>query len=168
MPNLMISFFGLKIQMKKKSKKTIINIKPINYDINYEYLCPRCGLNHWLTYVESQTNKFKIACDCGVILIPAQITNIKLKYKKYKQKNKPLHKSENKTLPEIVKDDITLSEHTLQIVSDALLEYGFEKSEAVTMVQKSFNELKTDNTVELLKHALKSLGVTNASFVETN
>ncbi|MEB3202982.1 MAG: hypothetical protein VKK05_09255, partial [Synechococcus sp.] len=64
----------------KIKNKIIRNIKPKDYDINYEYICPKCGVNHWLTSRESKTKNFKIACDCGRILSPARIKKIIIIY----------------------------------------------------------------------------------------
>lgn len=157
-------------QQQKKKKKTIFNIKPIGYDINYEYLCPKCGLNHWLTDTETKTNKFKIACDCGIIIIPAKITKIKFGYKKYnitKKSRKPKQETkQNQETTETTKK--TVSDQTLNKVSSLLQDYGFEQKEARELACKAFDDIQIDDVMELLKQALKSFGVNNASFVETN
>jgi len=143
-----------------KKKRTILNVKPKGHDISYEYICPNCGLNHWLTNTEAKTNRFKIACECNCIIIPAKIIGIKLKYKKYSSKEKvstsipPVDspKTDHEELIEPLKDSI------LKIVSDSLQEYGFEKTEAEELIKQAYIETKINDPVQLLKQVLQSLG----------
>ena len=139
----------------------ILNVKPKGYDISYEYICPNCGLNHWLTNTEAKTNKFKIACECNCIIIPAKIIGIKLKYKKYssKQKVAPSSPPVDPTKTDHEESIEPLKNNILKIVSDSLQDYGFEKTEAEELIRKAYAETKIDDPVQLLKQVLQSLGV---------
>lgn len=154
----------------RKNKKTIFNVKPKNYDISYEYLCPKCGLNHWLTNVEAKTYRFKIACECGIIIVPAQIKGVKLKYQLYDTKKNRSKKEVSTTSESSIqhKEEKILPEHIKKQAVQSLCEYGFENKEAEMLIDKAFEDTGIDSTIGLLKQALKSLGVNNASFSETN
>jgi|APGre2960657404_1045060.scaffolds.fasta_scaffold05667_6 transcription elongation factor Elf1 len=164
--------------MKTKKKKIIYNIKPKSYDISYEFICPECGLNHWLTKVESKTKLFKIACDCGLIIVPVRIKNIKLNYEKYDRDHKRVKPeiqnssnttdNKNTTDSDPVSNDIILSDEVLNKSAEYLQNYGFEKSEAKDLIKKAFDEIKIDNPVALLKKALQLLGVNNGSFTQAD
>lgn len=164
--------------MKTKKKKIIYNVKPKSYNISYEFICPECGLNHWLTKVESKTRLFKIACDCGLIIVPARIKNIKLNYEIYDRDNKKVKPETKHTNngtdtkdavdSSTVTNDNILSGDVLSKSSEYLQNYGFEKSEATELIKKAFDEIKIDNPVALLKKALQSLGVNNESFAQAD
>jgi DNA-directed RNA polymerase subunit RPC12/RpoP len=163
--------------MKKTTRNKVYNIKPKNHDISFEYICPECGISHWLTSIEADTKLFKIACDCGLILIPARITDVKFKYHKYEQHqstNSKQHESSRvakaSDSPTIntKSDEEILSDETLLKTTAYLEDYGFEKIEANELVKQSFAQLKTNNVLDLLRHTLQSLGASNnASLIET-
>lgn len=163
--------------MKKTTRNKIYNIKPKNHDISFEYICPECGVSHWLTSIEADTKLFKIACDCGLILIPARITDVKFKYHKYEQHQQANTKQHESTKAKQVSDNSTLdtnqgeqilSDETLLKTTAYLEDYGFEKAEANDLVKQSFAQLKSNNVLDLLRHTLQSLGASNnASLVET-
>lgn len=163
--------------MKKTTRNKIYNIKPKNHDISFEYICPECGVSHWLTSIEADTKLFKIACDCGLILIPARITDVKFKYHKYEQHQPANTKQHESTKAQQASDNSTLdtnqgeqilSDETLLKTTAYLEDYGFEKAEANDLVKQSFAQIKSNNVLDLLRHTLQSLGASNnASLVET-
>lgn len=147
-----------------RNKKIVKHIKPKDYDISFEYICPECGVNHWLTKIEANTKLFKIACDCGLVLIPERIVGLKLKYSN-KRKNKlqkQQQQQENNTTTN------GMSEELLVRASKQLESYGFEKLEAQELIRKAFDRTGSLNQLDLLRTALQSLGVNNATLVETD
>lgn len=70
-----------------KTKK-IKNQKPISLDVHLKYRCPNhnCGYEHWLSLLETQTQNFKIVCECGSVFKPKRINKIKVIYKDNKKK----------------------------------------------------------------------------------
>jgi formylmethanofuran dehydrogenase subunit B len=139
----------------KTKKKIVKNIKPKSYDINYEYICPLCGCNHWLTSIETKTKGFRVACDCGAILFPKVIKKIKIVYKiiNVENTNKP---AQDTTTPESTA--IVLDKSVANIASDTLEKYGFERSEALSLVEKAFDQIQVNDSVSLIKKALELLG----------
>lgn len=149
-------------------KKIIKNIKPKNYDINYEYICPSCGYNHWLTSRETKTKGFRIACECGCILMPKIIKDIKIIYKKILPKNTQASISVDQSSGSKAEESIQLDKETLNDSVCILETYGFEKTEAIDLIKRAFEQTKNDNKIDLIKTALNLFGVSNASLVETN
>jgi formylmethanofuran dehydrogenase subunit B len=139
----------------KTKKKIVKNIKPKSYDINYEYICPLCGCNHWLTSIETKTKRFRVACDCGAILFPKAIKKIKIVYKiiNVENTNKP---AQDTTTPESTA--IVLDKSVANIACDTLEKYGFERSEALSLVEKAFDQIQVNDSVSLIKKALELLG----------
>jgi hypothetical protein len=74
------------IRKKIKNSNTLI-LKPVSKDIYYEYVCTKCGCNHWVTHREATNKSFCIVCDCGIIIKPKRILDTKIIYKK---KQKPV------------------------------------------------------------------------------
>jgi formylmethanofuran dehydrogenase subunit B len=139
----------------KTKKKIVKNIKPKSYDINYEYICPLCGCNHWLTSIETKTKGFRVACDCGAILFPKVIKKIKIVYKiiNLENTNKPAQDTTTSESTAIV-----LDKSVANISCDTLEKYGFERSEALSLVEKAFDQIQVNDSVSLIKKALELLG----------
>jgi len=139
--------------------KKILNVKPKNFDISYEYVCSECGLNHWLTNIETKTKNFKIACECGVILIPKRIKSIDIIYfkpNKTKSKEKTKHKK------------FTIDKDILTKTCSCLETYGFEKQEVEPIVIQILENCGSIDQLELIKMVLKTFGEKNEQLIQTN
>lgn len=144
----------------------IKNLKPINYDIHLEYLCPNnCGSRHWLSLKESQEKNFKIVCDCGAVFMPKPVKDINIKYRKCKKKKKKIDSSimESAASPIVAVDDLPLpdcQEHTFDINSlieesiVTLCGFGFKKTEAKDLLLQSYHKQPTENSAQLIKQTL--------------
>jgi formylmethanofuran dehydrogenase subunit B len=140
----------------KTKKKIVKNIKPKSYDINYEYICPLCGCNHWLTNIETKTKGFRVACDCGAILFPKVVKKIKIIYKTINVKS--VKKTAKDTETTTKSSDIVLDKSIANSSCDTLEKYGFERSEALSLVEKAFAQIQVNDSVSLIKKALELLG----------
>jgi hypothetical protein len=127
--------------IKQKSQK------PVKVDTSLKYLCPNieCGCEHWLFLVEAQTKNFKVVCECGAVFRPQRIDNIKIIYSKKNKKTQSKHDTESKE---------TISENLLNRCSQILISYGFEKSEALCLIQATYDKYRTDDVKTLIKQAL--------------
>jgi DNA-directed RNA polymerase subunit RPC12/RpoP len=137
--------------------KKILNIKPKNHSISYEYICSECGLNHWLSDIETKTKNFKIACECGVVLIPKRIKSIDIIY--YEKDNKATTKKAKK---------FKIDQDLLEKTCCCLQTYGFEKEEIEPIVIQILEQHGTINQLELVKMVLKTFGEKNEQFFQTN
>lgn len=76
----------MKTKEKKKTNKTLV-LKPASKDIYYEYICTKCGCNHWVSHKEVSNRNFRIICDCEIVIKPKRIIDIEIIYaKKNRQK----------------------------------------------------------------------------------
>jgi hypothetical protein len=158
---------------KKKKSKAIV-LKPASKDIYYEYVCPKCGCNHWINHKEACTKNFKIVCDCDITIRPKRIIDTKIVYAASKKPSspapvEPLENNEpptdNKT-EDVVENsshqkeaDINLDDHVLSEASKILVGYGYEDNEADDLIRKAF-ELEKQNDISILvKAVLKGIGV---------
>ena len=71
----------MKIKQKKKTNKTLV-LKPVSKDIYYEYICTKCGCNHWVSHKEVSNKNFRIICDCEIVIKPKRIIDIEIIYAK--------------------------------------------------------------------------------------
>lgn len=55
---------------------------PNKVDVNFQYLCPKCGDTYWLSAKEVKTPGFKIVCFCGNVMNIQPLSNLKVKYSK--------------------------------------------------------------------------------------
>lgn len=145
------------MNINKTVRKISRNQKPIEYDIYLKYICKKCGQVHWLSINEASTIKYKIVCFCGHVFGVKRVKDFQLIYhKKNKQIQKVIEntKSETKPLPVI---PITLLDQTMNI----LIGYGFTKTEAKTIITKSYESSPVDNAAGLVKQILESLRSAN-------
>ena len=127
-----------------KTKK-IKNQKPISLDVHLKYRCPNneCGQEHWLSLLESQTSNFKIVCNCKTVFTPKRIDSIKVLYKKHYSKNKQLNAKISSIDPELVKK-----------VIPSIINLGFTKQEALSMIDRAYTKQPTDDISILIKNTL--------------
>lgn len=158
---------------KKKKSKTIV-LKPASKDIYYEYVCPKCGCNHWINHKEACTKNFKIVCDCDITIRPKRIVDTKIIYAKSKKPSspEPVEPLENNEAsiddaveqgeehpPDVKAEKIHLDNYVLSEASKILVGYGYENNEADDLIRKAF-ELEKQNDISILvKAALKGIGV---------
>lgn len=140
------------------------NLKPIEYDVHFKYLCPNtsCCYPHWLSLKEVLIQDFKVVCDCGTVFSVKQIEKIKVRYAQGAVGKRDIF-AERAEKVEIVKaePDDTIKEQTESsetIVTKAknlLLHYGFSANEAEEMINKTMMENPhIDDYVFLVKHSL--------------
>ena len=132
------------------------NLKPIDFDVYIRYICPNsnCRWQHWLSLKETQTKNFKVVCGCGQIFQPKRIKKIKCVFSATKSKGKN---------PEAIKNPKELTSTIDKTILDksinALMSYGFTKSESEEMLNKAYKIKPTKNSIELIKLALENIGV---------
>lgn len=143
-------------------------LRPVNSDISLEYKCPNCEGSHWLFFRETKLKNFKIACECGSILIPQQTHTVKLIYNetvkaKIKTEHEVCGNSKKQQYKEAVeeKEDSTktvlLSERTLSECCKTLKYFGFDKQEAIEKITHAHSILNSDNIKDLVDYILKNI-----------
>lgn len=162
------------VARKEKTRRNkFLVLKPVSTDINYEYVCTKCGCNHWISHREACAKNFRIICDCNIVIKPKRILDVKIVYVKSKKQNSressaTLEKEEITTgeksaeiLDGVVDDTkpyIELDNHTLNEASRILIGYGYEENEADTLIRKAFDLYKQNDIAALVKLALKGFG----------
>jgi hypothetical protein len=138
------------------NKKTITkNLKPIDQDIHFKYVCPnnKCGYHHWLSLLETQTKAFKVVCSCGCIFSPKRISKTKILYKK-RIVSKPPVVSKEKYVNNKPVD--------FENKCGKLLEsYGFSKTEIKALISNAQTNNNFETPSALLKHILSNLNLPN-------
>jgi hypothetical protein len=117
------------------------NLKPIDTDIHFKYLCNECGSQHWLSLKEASTPKYRIVCECNNVFQVKTISGYDIKYKKKKVKAK-------KHTEEI---DIDLLDRSVKI----LVSYGFTKNESINLIKLSYKDSATTDCASLVKQTLE-------------
>lgn len=132
--------------------------KPIDIDVHFKYRCPKCVSDHWISLNEARTKGFKVVCDCKCIFSPKRISKIQIVYgTKHKPKKQLAAKQTVKTEPQ----DRSISSSLLNQCLPILIKYGFTKTESQDLLSKAYKIEQTNDCGQLVKLALKSLGVTN-------
>lgn len=145
--------------------KTIqTKVKPINFDIHFEYLCPVCSnTRHWLSLNECQEKNFKVVCDCGGVFKPKRIKNIDIEYV---TKPKPETKTDKPDLTEQPSKSQQIEDLPIpsdldfdldELINDCIVTlcgFGFEKEEARGILRDSYNKSPTKNSTQLVKQTL--------------
>lgn len=125
------------------------NLKPIEYDLHFKYLCPNpsCCFPHWLSLRETQTKNFKVVCVCDTIFGVKKIDRIKIRYA---EKNKPAEPVQpSPPLPQ--KNSVSYVDKAICLLKT----YGFDHSEASDMVKKCVSDFPDIvDHVTLVKHSL--------------
>lgn len=140
--------------------KTLIKIvKPIKYDIHFEYICPAlCGNKHWLSLKECQEKRFRVVCDCGLVFKPKRIIDITINYD-----IKPKPETEEQVVKKttVIIDDLPIPTDNdfdldtfLEDCIVTLCSFGFEKSEAKQLLKNSYSKNPTKNSAKLIKQTL--------------
>ena len=135
-----------------------INLKPIEYDVHFKFLCPNssCCYPHWLSLKEASLKDFKVVCECGTVFSVKQIERIKIKYG-----DSPIKKRDVFAEKEIVQQEplpeqqIESPENTVIKAKNILLHYGFTQFEADEMISKTLKENPgIDDYMVLVKYSL--------------
>lgn len=124
----------------------IKNLRPTEIDGSFKYSCPNCSSDYWATLKQVRCKEFVIVCDCETILKPKPVELIRIVYKKKKQKN--------------VSEDVLDSE-ILDRCCKSLMSYGFDKEEAVKLIQKAYKDTKNTDCATLVKMSLSNFGENN-------
>lgn len=133
-------------------------LRPIDQDIHLKYRCPKCSVDHWLSMKETQTKGFKIVCDCGEILRVKLVEKIDIIYQQIPKKETSLPVVTEKPVPPQEKTIETIPLDLLKQCCTILLGYGFDISEAETLLVSTFNDKPIYTCVDLIKQALKNFG----------
>lgn len=127
------------------------NQKPTEYDIHIKYVCQVCDTKHWLSLKETQTKHYKIVCECGSIIKPKRIKDIKVIYNKTKHQTNPEINKEEKV-------EQTIPVDLFKKCTRILIGYGYESTEAQDLITKCYLEFPTSSCSELIKQVLKYIG----------
>lgn len=139
------------------------NILPTEEDCSFKYTCPNCSNTHWLYAREVKIKNFKIACECGSVLIPKNISGIKAIYKDSTDTleyvaTKPQKQKEQKEVivpPPVPPLDIRKECATI------LGTFGYSVVEINNVLEKAIESIKCDYIKEVVNYSLKNLGDTN-------
>lgn len=142
-----------------KTKKILKNQKPIDTDIHLKYRCsePDCGCEHWLSLKETQTKKFRVVCECGLVFQPKAIKNVKIIFAK--KKPQVIVPVKPQTIPKNIEIPKDIQEYCI----GKLIGYGFTTNEALTFSARAYTKCQTTNATLLLKYILTNLGELNES-----
>ena len=131
-----------------KTQNKIINLKPIEVDSSFKYICPVCENEHWVFLRQVKYNKFVLVCECGNILKPKTIESLKVIYKKRRKKILDI-------------EEATIGTDLLNRCSEVLIKYGFNKKEAEDLVKNAYISNTTADCSTLVKMALSKFGEKN-------
>lgn len=134
------------------------NILPVEQDSSFRYTCPNCNNNHWLYAREVKVKNFKIACECGSILIPKNISGIQAIYIESSDNTnteKPKHIKKVVVPPPVPPLDIRKQCGTI------LSTFGYTENEISVVVDKAIQHIKHDYIKEVINYSLKNLGEKN-------
>lgn len=137
--------------------------KPTEYDISFKYICQDCGCSHWLFMREVKAKGFKIICDCSKVIRPRRVIDIDIVYEqneKTKRKKPKLKAEKEADNPNPVNDEKQhrISDHTMQYCMQTLISFGYEKEEAESMINRSYESIKENDCAKIIEHSLKNLG----------
>jgi hypothetical protein len=151
-----------------KTKRKISNIKPVSYEISFEYICPSCGYNHWVLEREVKLKGFRIICECDTIIKTKTIKKVNFVYSQNSFKPKApvenvkptdtIKPVENTTKQEPQEEPV-LDHNIAERAAKNLVSYGFEYEESLDKIHSAFktNDFN-DDIVNLVKTALKDTG----------
>lgn len=146
--------------MLKKTKNK--NLKPIEVDGHFKYVCPNCGINHWASFKEASTKRFVIVCDCEQILSLKRLSRIDIVYvkkKKIQKKEEPvLIKEKAETVVKEVVKSVRIPDQTLDKATKMLVALGFTKDEAENMLREAYSVNPTENIALLVKNSVAKIG----------
>lgn len=116
------------------------NQKPIEVEAHLRYKCPNidCKFDHWISLKESATKNFRMVCECGQIFKPKIVKKIQIVYLE----------------PEKPK----LNEDYIDRCIEAIIDYGFTKTEARELITDIYTKNPDLEPIELIKIALKHFG----------
>jgi hypothetical protein len=124
----------------------IKNLRPTEIDGSFKYTCPNCSSDYWVNLKQVRCKHFVIVCDCETVLKPKLVELIKIVYKKKKEKSSS--------------EDVINSE-ILDRCCKSLMSYGFDKEEAIKLIQKAYKETKNTDCATLVKMSLSNFGENN-------
>lgn len=132
--------------------RTIKNQTPIDCDAHFKYVCPnpKCSIQHWQSLQQIKVKNYKIVCDCGIIIKPKQIKSVDIIYVNAEDNES---KETSKTI------SLDLLDKSIKI----LVNYGFTKEEASSMIKDAYDKNPTTECSALVKQTLESFGVKNVN-----
>lgn len=135
------------------------NIIPIDCDAHFKYICPnpKCSLQHWQSLAQVSVKNYKIVCDCGLIIKPKQVKSIDIIY--VQDNILP----ETKNITNVNNEIKEIDEQLLNKTTQALVNYGFTKEEAISMINTAYLEKPTTDCATLVKQTLESFGTNHVN-----
>lgn len=128
-------------------------IEPSGISTNLIYKCLRCNAEHWISSNAAKVVGYMIVCDCGQTYKTKPISKIKIIYKKKKTIEKTESIAEKTT-------SITqkISDNVLSSCINVLIGYGYNKSEAESIIQKTYDRYHINDVSELMKLCFTIIG----------
>jgi hypothetical protein len=130
--------------MITKKKK----LRPVDIEGYIKYICHNCLQEHWVSFKEAKHPKFVIVCRCDETLKVKTVESISIKHIKRHNKNNTVQPSgsaiENSGL--------------VNKTRDVLLNYGFSKTEADSLISSACEKQNFTNCEDLIKCVLTKFG----------
>jgi len=134
-----------------KTKQTIKNLRPTEFNLHLKYVCPMCSVEHWLSLEEAKTKGYLIVCDCDSVLRVKLIDSLGIKFYKKQKSTKTV---ESEKVIETDKISLDLLSKCCTILSS----YGYEKSEVEYLIIKTYENSPTTDIKTLVKNTLMKIG----------
>ena len=99
-----------------------------------------------------------IVCDCGEVFKTKPISDIKILYKKKKRKKTELVDRVKNNTDKSVDIQPEISDLTLSSCINVLAGYGYTKSEAASIILKTYQRCRVNNVSELIKLCFNTIG----------
>lgn len=141
---------------KKMTK--IQTIKPSGLSTNLIYRCSRCNSEHWVSANSAKVVGYMIVCDCGEVFKTRPISDIKIVYKKKKKKKIEVIDSTKDNTDKSHDIQPEISDLTLSSCINVLTGYGYTKSEAASIILKTYKHYRVNNVSELIKLCFHTIG----------
>jgi Holliday junction resolvasome RuvABC DNA-binding subunit len=119
------------------------NQKPTDIEASLKYICNKCGASHWLFLREAKAENFKIVCECNNIFIVSQIISLNIEYK------------DTTTTTIENSEDYALSQSIIDTCTKTLLSLGYNKTEAITLINEAYINTNTKDSTTLIKNILQ-------------
>lgn len=133
-------------------------IKPSGLSTNLIYRCSKCNSEHWVSSNSAKVVGYMIVCDCGEVFKTKPISDIKILYKKKKRKKTELVDRVKNNTDKSVDIQPEISDLTLSSCINVLAGYGYTKSEAASIILKTYQRCRVNNVSELIKLCFNTIG----------
>jgi hypothetical protein len=149
--------------MKTKKNNDLL---PVDLDAHFKYICPGCGVNHWVSLREAKTKGFIIVCDCYVTFSVRTISKISIEYSDTTNKHNKKVKSKNqnsiieqKKVETKKQEQRTYAIDFLDECAKMLVGLGYTRSEVKEIIAKTKEKnTNLDSTTDFIKYAINNFG----------